>query len=284
MGVKVGWAQCIHPLDKSRVKNHFKTLRKQLLPAYIDYRMLDAHGAIHWVRHVVIALVNDSEARGFITDIQTEKEYQLESLRVSDREQNRIGQDLHDDLCQVLAGVSCLMRVAESRIGTKLPDEVSYLSEINQQIIDAMHRTRALNFGLFPGKIQISDIRGALLELAAQLRARFKVEINTRFVGRFPEHSSAQIIQIYRITQEAMSNAIKHGNATQIAVTLTASKRSMELTVLDNGSGLAKAESMSNGVGLHIMSYRAGILGGTVGIANAKPRGVLVTLSYPYHT
>lgn len=282
LGKKAGWPQIIHPLDRLRVITHFKSLKKQILPSYIDYRIINTTGSIHWIRHSIISVDNESIARGFIHDVQTEKEYQLESLRVCDREQNRIGQDLHDDLCQVLAGVSCLMRVAESRIGSKLPEEVSYLTEINQQIIDAMHRTRALTHGLFPGKIQIADIRGALLELAEQIRARFKVEISTRFISRFPEHSSAQIIQIYRITQEAISNAIKHGNSTHIDVTLTATKNDMVLTVHDNGTGLGKSDNITSGVGLHIMSYRAGILGGTLGITNAKPRGVVATLRYPF--
>lgn len=275
----------VHPIDRVRVTQFFDTL--VAAPASIDYRVVDAQGSVLWLRHLVETLDVTQGVRrihGFVTDIQTEKEYQLESLRVSEREQNRIGQDLHDDLCQVLAGVSCLMRVFEGRVAAKVPEELPSLKELNDQIIDAMHRTRALTHGLFPGKIQIADIRGALLELASQVKARFKVDISTQFAGRFPKHTSSQIIQIYRISQEAMSNAIKHGRATAINVQLTASDHAMELTITDNGDGLPAKENATPGVGLNIMKYRAALLGGDISVANCEPRGARVSLRYPFES
>jgi signal transduction histidine kinase len=279
------WHRCIHPLDRARAQLHFAKLTAKNLPASIDYRLIDKYGSILWIRHSVQEIEGrgkNAVVRGFVTDIQKEKGYQLESLRVSEREQNRIGQDLHDDLCQVLAGVSCLMRVAEGRIAAKAPEEAGNFKELNQQIIDAMHRTRALTHGLFPGKILIADIRGALLELSSQVKARFSVEIQTQFKGRFPKHSSAQIIQIYRIAQEAMSNAIRHGRATRIEANLESFPDRMELTIRDNGSGLTKSDTSTGGVGLHIMHYRAGILGGELSIANSTPSGVTACLRYPF--
>lgn len=277
------WSKSIHPLDINRVSNILKDIKS--LPLSIDYRLVDKGGAIAWVRHSIIETKKKDRqlsAKGFVRDIQTEKELELESLRVSEREQNRIGQDLHDDLCQVLAGVSCLMRVAEGRLASKVPEEIPYLTELNQQIIEAMHRTRALTHGLFPGKIQIADVRGALLELAAQVRARFQVEVKTEFVGRFPHHTSDQIIQLYRLTQEAISNAIKHGRANCIAVRLEAKPTNMFLSILDNGTGLSHTEPSEKGVGLNIMQYRARTLGGEFSICNAPDRGVCVTLQYPF--
>ncbi|HEU5080301.1 MAG TPA: ATP-binding protein [Opitutaceae bacterium] len=180
--------------------------------------------------------------------------------------------------------MSCLMRVFEGRIAAKAPEEVDNLKELNLQIIDAMHRTRALTHGLFPGKIQVADIRGALLELASQVKARFKVDIKTQFVGRFPKHSTAQIIQIYRISQEAMSNAIKHGRATEISVRLEAHTDSMELSIKDNGLGFSKNDGASSGVGLNIMSYRASALGGEFNLSSAPNQGATARLTYPFET
>jgi len=281
----IHWCEAIHPIDKTRVKRHFESLTTEGKAVDIDYRLVDKNGAVIWVRHAVTATKKQDNriyVEGFVTDVQTEKEFQLESLRVSEREQNRIGQDLHDDLCQVLAGVSCLMRVVEGRIAGKAPEEVSSFTELNQQIVDAMHRTRALTHGLFPGKIQIADIRGALLELASQIRARFKVTINTEFSGRFPRHSRPQIIQIYRLAQEAMSNSIKHGQATQIDVRLEALSDTMVLTVVDNGAGVNSAAALEGGVGLHIMRYRTQTLGGEFALRNGPERGAVVQLRYPF--
>lgn len=281
------WAEIIHPIDRARVKAFFEKLDQRATSPCVEYRLVDQHGSVVWVRHTVEHVSGQARkrvGRGFVCDIQAEKEFQLESLRVSEREQNRIGQDLHDDLCQVLAGVSCLMRVFEGRVAAKAPEEIEWLKELNQQIVDAMHRTRALTHGLFPGKIQIADIRGALLELASQVKTRFKVDINTQFVGRFPKHSSGQIIQIYRISQEAMSNAIKHGRATQISVRLEAQPSVMELSVTDNGTGFSKTENQAPGVGTNIMKYRANMLGGDVSVIDQAPHGVCVRLRYPFET
>lgn len=279
----VQWAESIHPLDKDRVARSFRSLATT--PFNIDYRLVTASGEFVWVRHSVIATEKFGRQlliKGFVRDIQIEKELELESLRISEREQNRIGQDLHDDLCQVLAGVSCLMRVAEGRLASKVPEEVPAIAELNQQIIDAMHRTRALTHGLFPGKVQISDVRGALLELTQLVQARFQVEIKTQFVGRFPHHTTDRIIQIYRLTQEAISNALKHGHATCIEVRLEAQNANMYLSITDNGSGLCQNEPGGNGVGHHIMQYRTRTLGGELSIRNAASRGVVVSLTYPF--
>lgn len=284
---ELAWSNIIHPIDRTRTIRFFDDIKSAPLPAAIDYRVIDEEGSVVWLRHVVERVEpNKSGAsiQGFVEDIQAEKEYQLESLRVSEREQNRIGQDLHDDLCQVLAGLSCLMRVIEGRVATKAPEELENLKELNLQIVDAMHRTRALTHGLFPGKIQIADIRGALLELASQVKARFKVQINTQFAGRFPKHSTAQIIQIYRISQEAMSNAIKHGRATDISVRLEATPDGMELSVQDNGAGFPKSDGGTPGVGLNIMKYRTNMLGGEIAVLDKAPRGVMVRLNYPVET
>ena len=283
----VEWGALVHPVDRTRVEREFESLAAGRKPFSVEYRIIDRNGAVVWIRHSVESVEKTKTGpylRGFVTDIQAEKEYQLESLRVSEREQNRIGQDLHDDLCQVLAGVSCLMRVFEGRIVARAPEEIESLRELNQQIVDAMHRTRALTHGLFPGRIQIADIRGALLELASQVRTRFKVTVNTQFAGRFPKHSSAQIIQIYRISQEAISNSIKHGRATQLDVKLEALEDTMQLTITDDGTGLPKGESATPGVGLHIMKYRANMLGGEVSVMDNSNRGVMVRLRYPFQS
>lgn len=279
------WNEIVHPLDRARVTEFFDAVEKLSLPSSLEYRVLDAQGSVIWIRHGVDELFSSragTGARGWIEDIQREKEFQLESLRVSEREQHRIGQDLHDDLCQVLAGLSCLMRVVESRISAKAPEEVATLKELNQQLVDAMLRTRALTHGLFPGKVQVSDIRGALLELVSQVRTRFAVEIQTKFEGRFPKHSSPQIIQIYRIVQESINNALKHGRAKKIDVRLEAQTDRMELTVTDNGSGLNHSENTAPGVGLSIMNYRAAALGGEIVVQNAASPGVVVRLKYPF--
>ncbi|MBK8476116.1 MAG: hypothetical protein IPL39_07310 [Opitutaceae bacterium] len=272
----------IAPADQQRGAAFFAALPKATLPCSVDYR-LTSGANLRWVRHSVLhrsATGPSARYTGVVTDITELKNLEAEILRISEREQNRIGQDLHDDLCQVLAGLSCLTRVLENRIAPQLPGEVPNLREINQQLVDAMGRTRALTHGLFPTAMRSTDMRPALLELAKQVEIRFGVTVRTAFRGRFPEHAAHEILQVYRIAQEAISNAIRHGRATRIAVALHRLSTGMQLSVRDNGTGFAAAQPLQHGIGLQIMHHRASQLGARIEIGNAPRCGALVLLHY----
>lgn len=268
--------------DQQRVTSFFAALPKAPLPSSLDYR-LSAGDSLRWVRHCVLHRSGCGPAaryNGIITDITTLRNLEAEILQISEREQNRIGQDLHDDLCQVLAGLSCLTRVLENRIAPLLPDEVGNLREINQQLVDAMERTRALTHGLYPAAMRSTDVRPALVELAKQVEVRFGVTVRTSYRGRFPAHAAHEILQVYRIAQEAISNALRHGRATRIGLTLHRRADDMLLSIRDNGTGFPITQPLRHGIGLQIMHHRANQLGARIEIGNAPRRGALVLLCY----
>ncbi len=268
--------------DLRRVAEFFASLPEASLPCSLDYRLVSGEN-LHWVRHRVLHRSTHSQEpryAGVITDITELRNLEAAILQISEREQNRIGQDLHDDLCQVLAGLSCMTRVLENRIGLRLPDEASNLREINQQLIDAMERTRALTHGLYPATMRSSDVRPALLELAKQVEVRFGVTVRTAFGGPFLDHSAHEILQVYRIAQEAISNAIRHGRATRIGLTLHRRVHGMVLRIRDNGTGFPSAQPPQHGIGLQIMHHRARQLGANIEVGNAAGRGALVLLGY----
>ena len=270
------------PADLQRVADFFAALPKAALPCSLDYRLLSGEN-LRWVRHRVLRRTNNSPAArytGVVTDITELRNLEAEILQISEREQNRIGQDLHDDLCQVLAGLSCMTRVLENRIAPRLPDEVSTLREINQQLIDAMGRTRALTHGLYPARLRSLGVRPALVELAKQVEVRFGVCVRTVFGGRFLDHSDHEILQVYRIAQEAISNAIRHGRATRIGLTLHRRVGGMVLRIRDNGTGFPPAQPPQHGIGLQIMQHRASQLGATIKVGNSAGRGAEVLLGY----
>ena len=268
--------------DLQRVADFLGRLSKAKLPSSLDYR-ISSDGSFRWVRHCVLHRTARGPATrysGVITDITELRNLEAEILQISEREQNRIGQDLHDDLCQVLAGLSCLTRVLENRIAPLLPDEVGNLREINQELVDAMDRTRALTHGLYPAKMRTNDVRPALLELAKQVEVRFGVTVRTAFRGRFPDHAAHEILQVYRIAQEAISNSIRHGRANRIGLTLCRLTDGMRLSIRDNGTGSPSAQPPQHGIGLQIMHHRASQLGAKIEIGNAPRRGALVLLRY----
>jgi signal transduction histidine kinase len=278
------WAEALFPGDAVRVSDFFATVADRPLPAACDYRLVLGDGALHWVRHHVFAAEPSRDGYrllGCVADLSETKALESECLRVSEREQSRIGQELHDDLCQVLAGLSCLMRVVEARVARRVPEEVPALREINQQLIEAMDRTRALTHGLFPAGLKSRDLRAALEELGLQLGTRFGLKVTVRARGQCPEHDDAQIRQIFRIAQEAASNALKHGRATELVFALETRPGLIVLEVRDNGCGLATEPAVSNGIGLHIMRQRAAQLGGTVTLRRRSRRGAILALHYP---
>jgi signal transduction histidine kinase len=235
------------------------------------------------VRHSIFPIVNGSwklGIKGLLTDVTELKHLEAEHLRVSEREQNRIGQELHDDLCQVLAGLSCLTRVLENRLAPRLPEEVGNLREINQQMVDAIDRTRALTHGLYPASMRSGDLRPTLLELVNQVQIRFGVKIDTSLRGPLPHHDVAEVLQVYRVAQEAISNAIRHGGARRIKLALERDGSMLCLKVQDDGTGFPRSQTPHEGIGLQIMRYRANQLGAKLHVGNAPRRGAVVMLHY----
>ncbi len=272
----------VETADQQRVLAFLSALPEARLPCAIDCR-LAGPDTPRWVRLTVLRRAGPARNRhfaGIITDISPLKKLESQILQISEHEKNRIGQDLHDDLCQVLAGLACLTHVMENRLAPALPQETEGLREINRQLVDAMERTRALTHGLYPARMRSGDIRAALLELAQQVGVRFGVKVRTGFRGRFPAHTAQEILNVYRIAQEAISNAIRHGHATNIDLELERHNSSMRLSVHDDGTGFPAAANPPDGIGLQIMQHRAAQIGAEIQIGNTQVGGAHIALTY----
>lgn len=210
-----------------------------------------------------------------------------EILLAIEHERARIAQDLHDDICQILTGVSCLVQVSASNLAKQNPRESDRLLEINKRVIDAMNGARAICHDLHPAQAPRTTIRETLLELARLSRARYPVKIRARMPGRatrLPAHTPRQQLLVFRIAQEAICNAIRHGRATEITLSLsaTAAGKQLLLCVEDNGLGLQPRKQSPDGLGMRIMRCRADELGGELAIAaNPRPqKGARMQLIY----
>ena len=279
------WHDVVCPLDKERVRSFFMNSDSVIGRKSIDYRIVVESGELQWVRHHIVQRVPGPDGqptlRGIITAIHEQKHLEWECLRVSERECNRIGQELHDDLCQVLAGLSYLMHVIGRRAKKADPSLGSEIDELNLQVVDAMERTRSMAHGLFPSQLNYATIRHALKALARQIKTRFSTEVTLELPRGLPSHAPDQIIHIYRIVQEAASNSVRHGKATAIRIVAVQQNKMIRLSVEDNGCGLPLPSARPEGIGMHAMSYRAKILGGEVAFKNHPPKGAIVQLSYP---
>ncbi len=218
---------------------------------------------------------------GFVRDITERKRLEKEILEISEREQRRIGQDLHDGLCQHLAGIEMLSQVLAQKLARKSKDGSARATEIAKAVRESISQTRLLARGLSPVTLESEGLMSALAELALNTEKMFRVrcEFQCDEVVKFDNHAAAT--HLFRIAQEAVSNAIKHGKAKKISLQLSEDPARLHLRVSDNGLGFPKNFSGGNGMGLRIMQTRIGMVGGTLTIEPNAKNGVSVICSAP---
>ncbi len=226
-----------------------------------------------------------AQAAGAMARIGAEAEqHRLERqiLEISDREQARIGQDIHDGLCQHLVSLAFDANALHRALAAGRQPEARTARRIARFLDRAITESRQLSRGLFPVRLETEGLASALEELATSTRDRFK--IRCRFAGQGPVLVPARAIatHLYRIAQEAVSNAIRHSRARSITIRLRAGVRALELSVEDDGAGFSSAtRQKSSGMGLHIMDYRARTLGGTLTVAPRRRGGTIVCCCVP---
>jgi chemotaxis methyl-accepting protein methylase/signal transduction histidine kinase/PAS domain-containing protein len=207
------------------------------------------------------------------------RDLEKELVDISSRERLRIGQDLHDGLCQQLAGI----QYSADLIAKKLPSDVGAKAEIVKvanRIREAIVQARNLARGLSLISLESHGFMSALEELAASAQGLF--QIRCRFECKQPVliNDNTLATHLYRIAQEAIHNAVKHGHATNVLVALRNAEGNITLSIVDDGAGLMSDWPKKTGMGLRIMNYRAHIIGGTFSIERAKPKGTQVICSF----
>lgn len=213
---------------------------------------------------------------GILRDITERRRLQSEVLRIAELSQQRIGRDLHDDLCQQLAGIEYLSQTLARRLGEARRPETAAAAEIARLIRSAVEYTRDLSHGMSPLSAEPGSLATGLEELAVRTARHFNLGVE--FVCPHPVSvpDTEVATHLYRIAQEAVSNAIRHGKASQIRISLTAAETRIHLIVHDNGRGLPQRLPKKRGLGLRIMQYRSGIIGATLAVQREESGGTSV--------
>jgi two-component system CheB/CheR fusion protein len=218
---------------------------------------------------------------GFIRDITERKRLEKENLEISEREQRRIGQDLHDGLCQHLAGIEMLSQVLAHKLESQSKDAAARATGIAAAVREAISQTRLLARGLSPVTLESEGLMSALAELASNAEKMFQVRC--RFdcpqVVNFSDQAAAT--HLFRIAQEAVSNAIRHGKAKSISIQLHQDETGVCVRVSDDGTGFLDDFSGGSGMGLRIMQARIGMVGGSLRVEQNPSGGVSVTCHVP---
>ena len=210
-----------------------------------------------------------------IRDITRRKELEVEVLRITEAERQRVAADLHDGICQELVGIAFMLTAARRDLPKS--DPLSHkLRLIAQAIIDAANHTRQVARGMSPVVADGSGLMHALRRLATttahsrRVRCRFECPVPVTFEGPMIAN------ELYRIAQEAIHNAIRHGEARQITIRLSEHDGEVCLAILDNGRGCAGISQESPGMGLRVMNYRASLIGAELTIQPRKRGGTEV--------
>jgi signal transduction histidine kinase len=206
---------------------------------------------------------------------------QDELLHVSEREQRRIAQDLHDGLCQQLLGAGFQADAIQHRLALRADPEAPALARLAGNIRAAARDARALSHGLHPVDAAPTALMKALEKFAALTSRMFGIDC--RFVCPRPvpirQHPTAA--HLYRIAQEATGNSVKHGGGSRVVIRLETGGGLIKLSIRDNGGGIPARLAAGKGMGLEIMRYRAAMCGGTLDLRKSTPRGTLVTCRVP---
>lgn len=219
---------------------------------------------------------------GIVRDLSDRKQLEEKILQISEEEQHRIGQDIHDDLCQQLAAISCLAKVAHQRLQKDGHAEAESLREIVRLLIRANVRAREMSRGLMPVVLDSAGLMAALADLAQGTQRIFRVSCPFRceWPVQVPDNKIAT--QLFRIAQEAVANAIKHSHAERIEVSLAEEEGHLLLCIRDNGVGIPdNISGKSTGMGLLTMTHRARMMTGTLSVDHDDFGGTVVRCRVP---
>jgi signal transduction histidine kinase len=207
---------------------------------------------------------------------------QLESeiVEIADRERRRLSAELHDGLGQELTGISLMLRGLAKGAGAAAA--AAQLEEIIGLVNRTLAGTRSLSFGLSPASIDRGGLPAALQSLTAWSRDNYQLDVRLRLALRSaPRIAEAAAGHLYLMVQEGIRNAVKHGSARRIVVTLRSNRARICLSVSDDGGGIANLGERGPGMGLKIMAYRASLIGAAMRIKNVPVGGARLAIVCP---
>lgn len=214
---------------------------------------------------------------GFVRDISERRKLENAVLKTSEHERRRVGQDLHDGLGQMLTGISLISGNLAHRLALEDHDMAEDLSEVTELVRDADRMSRNIARGLVPVELDGEGLSTAIERLCQNARKFFSVECTFQEEGGAYTPDSGAASNLYRIAQECISNAVKHGRATQVDVSLRQKKDRVILQVQDNGVGFPETLSDDRGMGVDIMGYRARVINARLSIERREEGGTIIT-------
>ncbi len=281
----VRWYQQIHPDDKMRWSLEASEMFLSGKPLRSSYRVVARDGKTLWFQCEAKMIRKDDGRPWFIHgvgfDITERKSLEEAILKISSNEQRRIAQDLHDGLGQHLTGIAFMSKVLEQKLADKSLPEAAEAAKIVKMVNQAIENTRQLARGLHPVAAEPLGLMSALKKWANEVEELFQIRCAFLCSKPLAIPDSNLATHLYRIAQEAVHNAIRHGKSQNIEVVLSGKNDTGTLTIRDDGEGFQKQPENQPVVGLSIMNYRADMVGGSLKVQPNEDRGITVTCVFP---
>jgi len=275
---KFFWDVVLPQEQVQRTRRVFEDLANLQMPSSFENHWITKNGErrlISWANSVLRSA--DGTVRAVIgsgLDISERRRLESEVLEICEREQRRIGADLHDGLGQQLTGMSLMCENLRDDLA-KFPKLRDQAAALGAQLREAIGRTRTLSHGFVLLNLEDNGLREALQALADDTTSASAVVCDFLCEPDVTVPDLQIASHLYRITQEAVNNAIKHGAPTRITIQLECVHGAAHLVVKDNGTGFP-ATAGPPGIGLAVMKYRANLMGGALNVTSTPDRGVAI--------
>jgi two-component system sensor histidine kinase UhpB len=252
-----------------------------------EVRWLDREQSQRWHLQSKLPLVDPASqaVTGLVTvsrDVTQSRMHEREVLEITEREQRRIGADLHDGLGQELTGLGLMIKALEKELQREESPHLPQLQKIGEVLQSAFASARSVARALAPINLDQGGLSSALEQLAQHCTELYGIEC--KFAGAptlAATLSDSASTHLYRIAQEAMVNAAKHARPRRIAVSLLQSGEDLELTIVDDGAGFDPVPDAPKGMGLKTMAYRARMLNGSLTVTRDAGGGTRVQCRLP---
>lgn len=272
----------VHPEDHKLTLAEVDRLGEDGVTVLFENRYRHRDGSYRWLQWNARSLGGSQRIYAAARDVTRLKRLEREVLDIADREQERLGRELHDGLCQTLAGIAALTSTLAKRLAASSDSAGSATAEeIAQLLRESIGQARDLARGLGPIGLKAAGLDEALETLALNFERMFHVSCTLECDGLFLGLPYDVKANLYRIAQEAAHNAVAHGRADQIEIGLRGQDGKGVLTVRDNGVGIPEAVRNAGGIGLHTMAYRARLIGASLQVRRGTRRGTVVTCAFP---
>jgi len=206
----------------------------------------------------------------------TRRQMELDILQISEYERQHIGQELHDGLGSQLSGIGMICQNLARQLETEEHELAEELLSLAEYIREADYQARNIARGLASLPREPGALIQALNRLTDITQRAFGIACSLNIIGNVSVIDHVVSTHLYRIAQEAINNAVRHGKAKKVDLNLTERSGSVSLSISDNGTGIPEQLPCHRGLGLRTMHYRANLIGAALDIGKGKEGGALV--------